>query len=53
MGQFDNSLPISPMIPMRHSLRTIVCKEVEVKLGVRVLDLVDDLTIISIYHRTK
>jgi hypothetical protein len=37
--ELDDALAVGPMAAVRDGLRAIVCEEVEVELGVRVLDL--------------
>jgi hypothetical protein len=41
VSQFNYALPIGPMIPMRHSLGRVVCQEIEIKLGIRVLQCIN------------
>lgn len=41
--KLDDAFSICPMVSVRDCLGAIVCEEVEVELGVRVLKLVDQL----------
>jgi hypothetical protein len=41
VSELDNALAVGPVIAVGHCLGAVVCEEVEVELGVRVLDLID------------
>lgn len=40
---FNKALAVSPVLSMGNGLRVVVAQEIEVKLGIRVLELVDEL----------